>query len=354
MNGGNGMGVSYRDAGVDIAAGEEVVRRIGGLVRSTARPGVIGGIGGFSGLFALDQGAYREPVLVASTDGVGTKLKVAFLADRHDTIGIDAVAMCVNDVAVCGAEPLFFLDYLAVGRLQPAQVEEIVAGVAAGCRLAGCALLGGETAEMPGFYPPGEYDVAGFCVGIVERDAILDGSDVKAGDVLVGLQASGLHSNGFSLVRRVLLEDAGLDVRSVPQGLDRPLGEELLEPTRIYVPVLRALVRQGLIKAAAHITGGGLVGNVPRALPDGLAAHIVTGSWPEPAICRLVAEYGQVARAEMFATFNMGIGLVVVVAQAQVDDVLTVCTELGEQAYVIGAVKSGPEGQPAQCYLEGE
>jgi phosphoribosylformylglycinamidine cyclo-ligase len=330
---------SYAKAGVNIDAGNEAVRRIKPLVQGTMRPEVLSGIGGFAGLFAL--GKYRQPVLVSGCDGVGTKLKVAFALDKHDTIGIDCVAMCVNDILVQGAEPLFFLDYLAVGHLVPEKVEQVVRGVAAGCRQAGCALLGGETAEMPGFYPPGEYDLAGFAVGVVEKDAIIDGSTIGPGDVVIGLGSNGLHSNGFSLVRRVLMDDSGLDLGRSVGALENTLGEELLKPTRIYVPSILNLLKQVPIKGMAHITGGGLVENVIRVLPKGTKAAIKADSWPVPPIFDVVRRQGQVAEAEMVRTFNLGIGFVVIVAAKDAVKATEILTGTGEQVYTIGTVIAG-------------
>ncbi|MEW5783805.1 MAG: phosphoribosylformylglycinamidine cyclo-ligase [Bacillota bacterium] len=333
--------VDYRRAGVDIAAGEEAVERIKGLARSTFRPGVLQELGGFGGLFALNTRGLREPVLVAGCDGVGTKLKLAFAAGRHGTIGEDCVAMCVNDILVQGAEPLFFLDYLAVGKLEPAQVEEVVAGVALGCRLAGCALLGGEMAEMPGFYPPGEYDLAGFAVGMVEKSRIIDGSAITPGDALIGLASTGLHSNGYSLARRVLLEQAALPLEAVPRGLSVPLVDELLRPTRIYVKPVLPLFARYRIKGAAHITGGGLPGNLCRILPDGIGAEIRTGSWPVPPIFNLIESLGPVNRTEMYRTFNMGIGLVLVAPAAEAESLADELARGGMQTYLIGSTIDG-------------
>ncbi|MEZ4237577.1 MAG: phosphoribosylformylglycinamidine cyclo-ligase [Myxococcota bacterium] len=304
------MGGAYRDAGVDVAAGDALVERIKPLAARTERPGLLGGIGGFGGLFSL-QG-YRDPVLVSGTDGVGTKLLVAQHLGRHDTIGIDLVAMCVNDIAVLGAEPLFFLDYFATGALDVDEAEAVVAGIASGCEEAGCALLGGETAEMPGMYAPGHYDVAGFAVGAVERDEILDGSRIVPGDRLVGVPSSGLHSNGYSLVRKLLPLDAldALQGEAAAAGLQRPLADALLEPTRIYARLLLEARRDHPLKGASHVTGGGLPGNVPRMLPDGCGAVLRRGSWPEPPIFALLRARGGLSEQEMVETFNCGLGLV--------------------------------------------
>jgi phosphoribosylformylglycinamidine cyclo-ligase len=329
---------AYRDAGVDIDAGDALVERIKPLAKSTHRPGVIGGIGGFGGLFSL-LGRYRDPILVSGTDGVGTKLLVAQQLGRHGTIGVDLVAMCVNDVVVTGAEPLFFLDYFASGKLSVDEAEQVVAGIAAGCRDAGCALLGGETAEMPGMYAPGHYDLAGFAVGAVERDRILEGRDIVVGDRLVGLPSSGLHSNGYSLVRRLLVDRGGFDLAVDPGGLGRPLGAELLEPTRIYVRALLSLRERFPIKGAAHITGGGLTGNIPRVLPPGLGVTLSRDSWRIPPIFALLQEEGQLSEEEMLRTFNNGVGMVIVAPEA---DAEALAREAG--GTVIGCVVSDPEG----------
>ncbi|MDD4170088.1 MAG: phosphoribosylformylglycinamidine cyclo-ligase [Desulfotomaculaceae bacterium] len=342
-------GLTYAAAGVDIKAGEEAVRLMRSAVQSTFRPEVLTDIGGFGGLFAFNAGKYREPVLVAGTDGVGTKLRVAMLTDRHNTIGIDAVAMCVNDVLVQGAEPLFFLDYLAVGKLAPEKVAEIVSGVAEGCRQAGCALIGGETAEMPGFYPPDEYDLAGFAVGVVERGKIIDGRNIVPGDRLVGLPSSGLHSNGFSLARKVLLEHAGYSVDSGLEQLGRTVGEEMLEPTRIYVQAVAPLLERFQIKGLVHITGGGLTENIPRILPDGCAVNIRRGAWPIPPVFELIETAGGVERAEMLRTFNMGIGMVAVVSATEAGAVMDDLAGRGEKSYLIGEVV---EGQGIVSYVD--
>ncbi len=329
---------TYKKAGVDIDAGNEAVRLMGSAVRSTFRPEVLSEIGGFGGLFALDAQKYKEPVLVSGADGVGTKLKIAFMADKHDTIGQDAVAMCVNDILVQGAEPLFFLDYLAMGRLEPAKVAEIVGGIATGCRLAGCALLGGETAEMPGFYPDGEYDLAGFAVGVVDRQKIVDGSGSQVGDVLIGLPATGLHSNGFSLVRKIFFESAGWSLdRYVPE-LGKPLGVELLTPTKIYVRTVLELLAKITVRGMAHITGGGLLENVPRCLPPGLGVSINRQAWTVPSVFALLQRLGDVLEDEMFRTFNMGIGFVLVIAKGDAETVMTLLREAGEAPLLLGEV----------------
>jgi phosphoribosylformylglycinamidine cyclo-ligase len=332
---------TYKQAGVDIEAGDAFVERIKPYAARTMRPEVVAGVGGFGGLFALPPGKYREPVLVAGTDGVGTKLKVAFLAGRHDTVGIDLVAMSVNDILTCGAEPLFFLDYFATSRLEVDAASEVVRGIALGCEQAGCTLLGGETAEMPGFYSRGEYDVAGFCVGVVERSEIIDGRTVKPGDALIGLQSSGLHSNGYSLARKVLLDDGKLALKETPAGLDRPLADALLEPTRIYVKDALALTKAVKVKGMAHITGSGIPGNLPRCLPDGTRAVLSEKAWSRPPIFDLIAKVGGVARDEMFSTFNMGLGLIVVVAKEDVAQALSVLSARGVKATEVGRVEQG-------------
>jgi phosphoribosylformylglycinamidine cyclo-ligase len=334
------MALTYRDAGVDMDEGDRLVDLIKPLARPTLRPEVLAGIGGFGGLFALDAKKYREPVLVSGTDGVGTKLKVAFAANRHGTIGQDLVAMCVNDVAVVGAEPLFFLDYFATGKLSAEQGAEVVKGIAEGCRLAGCALIGGETAELPGFYAPGEYDLAGFAVGCVERSRIVDGRTVAPGDLVLGIASSGLHSNGYSLARKALLERHPLDATFDALG-GRTLVDALLEPTRIYAKDVLALLERVAVKAFAHVTGGGLPGNVPRNLPDGTRAVLDERRWPRPAIFDLVEREGQVPRDEMYRTFNMGLGLVAVVAPADEAAAHEVLRARGLDAWTVGAVEKG-------------
>lgn len=343
-------GFDYKSAGVDIEAGEKIVAEIKEMVAKTHRREVLTGIGGFAGLFQPDISRYREPVLVAATDGVGTKLKLAFAMDKHDTVGIDAVAMCVNDLVVQGAEPLFFLDYLATGRLDNRVVKEIVSGVAEGCRQAGCALLGGETAEMPGFYPPGEYDLAGFSVGIVEKSRMITGDNVQPGDVLLGLASSGLHSNGFSLVRKVLLEHAGLRLEDDVPELGCALGEELLRPTRIYVPYILSLLDSFELKGIAHITGGGITNNVPRILPRGTRAVIAKESWKTPPIFGLVQKMGRIAEQEMYRTFNMGIGLILVVSGGDLEAVQERLRGLEVEALLVGRVESTDDDSPHVVY----
>lgn len=339
------MAKSYEESGVNLEAGYEVVSRIKSHVASTKRPGSMGNIGAFGGMFDLGSLGYRHPVLVSGTDGVGTKLKLAFQLDRHDTIGIDAVAMCVNDVLAQGAEPLVFLDYVAVGKNHPAQVEAIVAGVAEGCRQAGCALVGGETAEMPGMYGDGEYDIAGFTVGAVERDRLIDCSKVAPGDLLVALPSSGVHSNGFSLVRKIVSDNA-LDLHATyPQtGNERPLGEVLLTPTRIYVRPVVELLKSVDVHGIAHITGGGFYENIPRILPDDLCAVIKEGSWEIPGVFALLEEYGKVPHDEMYNIFNMGVGLVMAVAPDDLEATIASLRASGENPVVIGQLEPGAKG----------
>jgi phosphoribosylformylglycinamidine cyclo-ligase len=336
--------MTYKESGVDIEAGNAFVQRIRPMVRKTFRPEVLGDLGGFGGLFRLDPSKYRDPVLVSGTDGVGTKLKVAVLTDRHDTIGIDLVAMCVNDVAVSGAEPLFFLDYIATGKLHLDKMAAVVQGIAEGCSQAGCALIGGETAEMPSMYNDGEYDLAGFAVGIVERDKILDGSRIVPGDAVIGISSSGLHSNGYSLARKVIFETMGHTVHDRIAGLERTVGEELLTPTKIYVRTLRFLIDHFEVKAAAHITGGGLTENLPRVLPSGVHLVLHPDRWKIPPIFSVIEKGGMVSREEMFRDFNMGIGMAVILPRAEVDAALNALMGLGEQAFWIGEVAPSGEG----------
>ncbi|MBW5445692.1 phosphoribosylformylglycinamidine cyclo-ligase [Cohnella sp. CFH 77786] len=336
------MSEAYKQAGVDIAAGNEAVERMKKHVKKTFRPEVLTGLGGFGGLFGLNKDKYEEPVLVSGTDGVGTKLKLAFQMDKHDTIGIDAVAMCVNDVVVTGAEPLFFLDYLATGKLVPEKIEAIVKGVADGCAQAGCALIGGETAEMPGMYQDGEYDIAGFTVGIVDKRKIVDGSFIKPGDAVIGLGSSGVHSNGFSLVRSLLLEQKGYSLSDkLPELEGRTLGDTLLEPTRIYVKPILKLLESVQVKGMAHITGGGFIENIPRVLPEGVNVDIKRGSWPVLPIFGLMQRDGGISDRDMYTTFNMGIGMVLVIPSDQADQALALAAELGEKAYRIGEITAG-------------
>jgi phosphoribosylformylglycinamidine cyclo-ligase len=329
---------TYREAGVDIDAGDEFVDRIKPLVRSTFRPEVLTDLGGFGGLFRLHAKQYEDPVLVSGTDGVGTKLKIAFLMDKHDTVGIDLVAMCVNDIAVSGAEPLFFLDYFATGKLSVEKAQQVVTGIAEGCRQAGCALIGGETAEMPSMYPEGEYDLAGFAVGVVDKPKLIDGKTIKPGDVILGLASSGLHSNGYSLARRVFFDKAKLSPSVKLPELDRPLGEVLLTPTRIYAKQILALVKEFRIKGIAHITGGGITENLPRVLPSGVRAKIDRKAWTVPPIFQVLSQLGQVEREEMYRVFNMGIGLMLVVPAQSAKAVLKKAEALGDRGWQIGEI----------------
>ena len=341
----NSHSESYKAAGVDVTAGYEAVDRIKPLVESTYIPGVMGTLGGFGGLFAPDLTGIKKPVLVSGTDGVGTKLKLAFLMDKHDTVGIDCVAMCVNDIVCSGAKPLFFLDYLAVGKNIPSRIESIVSGVVEGCRQAGCALVGGETAEMPGFYPEDEYDLAGFSVGLADQDNMLDGSSMEEGDILIGLGSSGVHSNGFSLVRKVLGIDSRARLEEQVSELGCTLGEELLKPTRIYVRAVQCLLTHGVhVRAVSHITGGGLYENVPRMMKPGLTARIETASFPVPPIFGLIAREGGIPRRDMYNTFNMGVGLVLAIPKDEVGAVKNLLCRAGERAYVIGSVVKGDAG----------
>ena len=330
--------MDYKASGVDIDAGNETVRKIRDLARSTFTRGVLSDIGSFGGLFQIEPGRYREPVLVSSADGVGTKLKVAFMTNRHTTVGADLVNHCVNDILVQGAVPLFFMDYLATGRLSPAVAAAIVGGMAAACRDNGCALLGGETAEMPGFYADGEYDIAGFIVGIVERERLIDGRSIAIGDVLIGVPSSGLHTNGYSLVRQIVFARLGLKVDSHVPELGRAVGDALLEPHRSYLQVVRPLIETGRIKGMAHITGGGITDNLPRILPPGTAAAIDTSAWTVPPLFQWLRHAGQVPDDDMFRTFNMGIGLIIVTAR---DDAEGLMNELGAEARMIGEVVPG-------------
>ena len=337
----NDSPLTYRDAGVDIEAGESLVERIKPLVQKTQRPECLGNIGGFGGLFELPIDRYRRPVLVSGTDGVGTKLKLAVILDRHDTIGIDLVAMCVNDVLVLGAEPLYFLDYFATGRLSPEHAQSVIAGIASGCETAGAALIGGETAEMPGMYSPGDYDLAGFCVGVVEKDQIIDGSHIRAGDQVLGLASSGLHSNGYSLARAVLeRSNATLDQ---PIG-ETTLGEALLAPTRIYVRPILALLKAVPIHGIAHITGGGLPGNIPRILPDNCDCRIDATAWPRPEIFQWLQSEGSIDDTEMLRTFNCGIGLVIIVSSDTAAQAQQMLEASGETVYRLGEVQTGGRG----------
>jgi phosphoribosylformylglycinamidine cyclo-ligase len=332
---------SYKHAGVDIEAGYEAVLRMKKHVKKTFRPEVLGGLGGFGGMFDLSKMNVKEPVLISGADGVGTKLLLAFMLDKHDTIGIDAVAMCVNDIVVQGAEPLYFLDYIACGKAIPEKIEAIVKGVATGCEQAGCALIGGETAEMPGLYEENEYDLAGFTVGVVEKPKLITGTTIKQGDLLIGLASNGLHSNGFSLVRKILLTDHQLRLDEKYGKIEIELGSELLQPTRIYVKPILELLKTVEVKGMAHITGGGFIENIPRMLPDGLGADIELGTWTISPIFELIQEKGNLDQKEMFNIFNMGIGFVLAVAEQNAQHIVDMLTNLGEKASIIGSVKDG-------------
>lgn len=336
------MSEAYKKAGVDIAAGNEAVERMKKHVKRTFRPEVMTDLGGFGALFGLNKDKYAEPVLVSGTDGVGTKLKIAFAMDKHDTIGIDAVAMCVNDIVVQGAEPLFFLDYLACDKVVPEKIEAIIAGIAEGCSQSGCALIGGETAEMPGMYSEGEYDIAGFTVGVVDKSKIVNGSRIAPGDTVIGLASSGVHSNGFSLVRKLLLEEAGYALTDkLPELGGASLGDVLLTPTKLYVKPVLSLLEKVDVKGMAHITGGGFIENIPRVLPEGVNVEINYGSWPILPIFDLLQKKGNVSNRDMFTTFNMGIGLVIVVAEDQAEAAVGALKQAGETPYVIGKVTEG-------------
>ena len=335
--------ITYKDSGVDVERGYEAVRLMKEHVKRTFNDNVLGDLGSFGGFYSIENSGMSKPVLVAGTDGVGTKLNLAFLTGRHDTVGIDCVAMCVNDVVCQGAMPLFFLDYLATGNLKPELAATIVHGVAEGCLQAGCALIGGETAEMPGFYPEGEYDLAGFCVGMVDRAQAINGSGIRAGDTLVGLASSGVHSNGFSLVRRLLVNDE-TDLNAHVDELGCSLADELLRPTRIYVRTIKELISRFTIKGIAHITGGGFIENIPRVLPDGLTARIDRGSWPVQPIFRMMQRISGMEDEQIYNTFNMGIGMVLAVDSEEADAVVCAANSLGEKAFVIGEVIESEDG----------
>ncbi|WP_101845813.1 phosphoribosylformylglycinamidine cyclo-ligase [Halobacillus sp. Marseille-P3879] len=331
------MSESYKKAGVDVEAGYQAVDLMKKHVQRTMRPEVIGGLGSFAGLFDISSMTYNQPVLVTGTDGVGTKLKLAFEMDKHDTIGVDVVAMCVNDIVAQGADPLLFLDYIACGKNEPEKIEQIVKGIADGCELSHCALVGGETAEMPGMYDEDEYDLAGFVVGMADKDQLISGESIQPGDALIGLSSSGVHSNGFSLVRRII-EDKKLDLHQVYPRFTQPLGEELLTPTRIYTKPLQSLKQAVSVKGAAHVTGGGFYENIPRTLPEGLGARIDQDSWEVPAIFEFLQEEGNLSIDDMLGVFNMGIGMVAVVAEGEVDAALQALQNEGESAALIGHV----------------
>ncbi len=343
----------YSEAGVDIDKGNDFVSRIKSIVSGTHRRGVLTDIGGFAGLFAIGNEDLKNPVLLASTDGVGTKLSVAKLCNKHDTIGIDLVAMCVNDVIVSGAKPLFFLDYFACSSLDLDVATDVVRGIADGCKQAQCSLIGGETAEMPGLYQPGDYDLAGFVVGIGDRNALIDGSDVRVGDKIIGLASSGIHSNGYSLVRKIFFEELGKKVDDVIEGFGCTVGEELLRPTRIYVESLSNVLRRFPIHGLVHITGGGFIDNIPRILPPGCAAHINRGSWPILPVFSFLQEKGGVPEAEMYRTFNMGIGMMAVVPENDIEELMHQFRANGEQPYLIGEIKAMQSDSEEQVVIDG-
>ncbi len=336
--------LTYKKAGVDINEGERFISLISPMIKETFSPGVMTEIGSFSAFFKLDVTKYREPVLVSGTDGVGTKLKIAFLMDRHDTVGIDLVAMCVNDILTSGAEPLFFLDYFATGKLKPEKASEVIKGIINGCKEAGCSLIGGETAEMPGFYSENEYDLSGFAVGVVDKERIINGSKIKEGDLIIGLASNGLHSNGYSLVRKLFFDLKKMNVDTYIPDLGATLGEELLKPTRIYVKAFMVLRDKLEIKGMAHITGGGIPGNLPRILPEGIYADIKIGSWPVPKIFELIEKIGNIPEDEMKKTFNMGIGYIMVVSEGMAEEAVSLLNKSGYTAFIFGNIEKGGRG----------
>ncbi len=337
--------ITYRESGVDIDEGERFVRAISPMVKSTFTEGVLTGLGHFGALYELDLERYSRPVLVSGTDGVGTKLKIAFLCDRHDTVGIDLVAMCVNDIITLGADPLFFLDYFATGKLSAEKASEVVKGIVQGCKEAGCALVGGETAEMPGFYREGEYDLSGFAVGIVNRDEIIDGSSIREGDIIIGVGSGGIHSNGYSLVRKVFFEINNYTPDTYMEEIGRTLGEELLEPTKIYVRAVKALKERDIpLKGLAHITGGGIPGNLPRILPEGVCAVINERGWQEPPIFNIIRRLGGIDQEEMRRVFNLGIGFIIIISKEYLDVVKKILEENGYMSYNIGVIEKGERG----------
>ncbi len=339
--------MTYKDAGVDITEGERLVKMIKPLAKSTYTSGVIGGIGGFGGAFSGNFKGIKNPVLISGTDGVGTKLKIAFMADKHDSIGIDLVAMCVNDIVTTGARPLFFLDYFSTGSLRAKKAAAVVRGIARGCKDAGCALIGGETAEMPGLYEAGEYDLAGFSVGVVDKSKIIDGKKIRPGDSIIGIASSGLHSNGYSLARKVIFNRLKLKLSDRPKGLRKTIGSELLTPTRIYVKTVLALNKDIKLKAISHITGGGIIENIPRVLPNNTKAVIEKGSWPILPIFNIIQKGGNIDEKEMLRAFNCGIGLVLIVAKRDAQKTLDKLEKLGERAYLIGTIEERKKGQHA-------
>ncbi|HSH36763.1 phosphoribosylformylglycinamidine cyclo-ligase [Schnuerera sp.] len=337
------MKLTYKEAGVDKEAGYKGVQLIKNMIKNTHRDGVLSDIGGFAGLFQLDTKSYKEPVLVSGTDGVGTKLKIAFMMDKHNTIGEDCVAMCVNDILCQGAKPLFFLDYIATGKLVPEKMASIVEGVSNGCIKGEAALIGGETAEMPGFYKEDEYDLAGFCVGIVDKENIIDGSKVKEGDIILGLPSSGIHSNGYSLVRKIVFEKMDFEIDTIISELGITLGEELLKPTRIYTKTVFPLIGKYDIKGIVHITGGGFYENIPRIVPDNLTASIDTSKIKTPEIFNLLAKWGDISEKEMYSTFNMGIGMVLIVDKDEVEKIIASLREMDEEFTLLGKIEKGEE-----------
>lgn len=343
--------VTYKDAGVDIERAELFVERIKPLIKATSRKEVMSTIGGFGGLFHLDMGKFKDPILVSSTDGVGTKLQIAHMMNKHDTIGIDLVAMSVNDVVVQGAEPLFFLDYIAAGKINVEKSVKIMEGIIKGCQEAGCALIGGETAEMPGFYKEGEYDLAGFCVGAVEAERLIDGSEIRVGDRIIGIASNGMHSNGFSLARKILFEIGRKNVNETMEGLDNTLGDELLRPTRIYVKPMLNLIKNFNIKGIVHITGGGFVENLPRIIPEPCRAVIKKKSWNISPIFSIIQKMGNIDDMEMLKVFNMGIGMMIVVPEKEVPEIMERLHVLGEHAYSIAVIEKRSKGQPQVSFV---
>ncbi len=336
--------ITYKKAGVDIDEGDRFVDLIGPMVKKTYRPEVLSGIGLFGALVKVDTKKYKKPVLVSGTDGVGTKLKIAFMTDKHDTVGIDLVAMCVNDILTSGAEPLFFLDYFATGKLKPEKAADVIKGITSGCIQSGCALVGGETAEMPGFYDKGEYDLSGFAVGVVDQGMIINGSKIKHGDAVIGLASSGIHSNGYSLVRKIFFDHSKMSVKKVIPDCGRTLGEELLSPTRIYVKAYHAVKDKVTVKGMAHITGGGLPGNLPRVFPKGYGAVVQESSWPVLPVFSVMKRLGNVPDEDMKRTFNMGIGFAMVVDKGEADKAIALLKKAGYEAYQIGSMKKNAEG----------
>lgn len=337
-------GLTYKKAGVDINEGDRFIGLISPLARKTFRPEVMTGIGSFNALFKVNTRKYKKPVLVSGTDGVGTKLKIAFLTDRHDTVGIDLVGMCVNDILTSGSEPLFFLDYFASGKLKPEKAAEVIKGIVEGCKQAGCSLIGGETAEMPGFYPDGEYDLAGFAVGVVEKDRIISGSKIKKGDALIGISSSGLHSNGYSLARKLFFDIKKMKASARIAEFGTSLGEELLKPTKIYVKAFNAIRDKVRVKGMAHITGGGIPGNLPRIFPKGISAVMDEGSWPVPPVFQVIRKMGKVPVADMRMTFNMGIGYIIVIPETEADKAISILRKTGYDSFVIGTIEKGGQG----------